>query len=299
MTANRFQKMSKPASFAFAFALLYLTITSVTAQGGQNATALSAGSSQSAGRPSSGTEAVITVVHVKYADVQQVRYLLDFFNLPMRSVPGLKVITLEGPPARVAAVEEAIKQLDVPPPPAQDIVITGYLLMASRQAAPEGTVGKVGSWALPEVAGSVIPPQLNGVIDQLKRVLNYKHFALVDALTLSTVDRGGASVSGLTPIGRTYSYPPQNSGRPTRSDNVEAHVEFRVGLATIIRRERTSSVSLHELQLRVMPMIVEAPPASMYTDIDVGQNQQVVVGKTDVLSPDLALFLVISAKITD
>jgi hypothetical protein len=298
MIAKRLQKISTPVILALALACL--TVSSVTAQSRQNATAPSAGSSQAAGTPPSGTD-VIKVVHVKYANVFGLVHLLNFFNVPMRDDSTLKVITLEGPPARVAAVEEAIRQLDVPAPPPQDIVITGYLLMAARQATTAIVPGE--SWALPEVAGSVVPPQLDAVIEQLKRVLNYKAFIVVDALTLRTVNGGHASVSGLIPIGRTYGFHSQDRSKVTLGDNVDARIDFGVGGpdgASIVRREGTSSISLRGLQLSVMPLTYpHKAPATISTDIDVGQNQQVVVGKTDVLSPNLALFLVISAKITD
>ncbi len=284
--------------------VLFLGIASVMAQSQQNTAAQnSAGSSsQEAGAPAAGTEGVVKVVHVKYVDVRRIRDLLDFFNVPMRADPALKVITLSGPPERVMAVEEAIRQLDVPAPPPQDVVITGYLLMATRQTSAEtaNVQEEEGSWALPEMAGASVPSQLDEVINQLKRVLNYKDFSVVDALTLRTVDGGGASVSGLTPIGRMYDYHPPNRNALTLGPNVQAQVSFRIDRsASIIRREGTSSVSIRELRLIVRPEAPNSSPATIFTDIDVGQNQQVVVGKTDVLSPDLALFLVISAKITD
>jgi type II secretory pathway component GspD/PulD (secretin) len=297
MGATRCQKM-RNVTLAIA---LSLGTVNLMAKSPQNTAAqnTAGSSSQAPGAPASATQAVLKVVHVKYADVYRLTHLLNFFNVQMSADSALKVITLSGPPVRVQAVEEAIKQLDVPAPPAQDIVITGYLLMATSQTSPETANVQQGSWTLPEMAGSGVPSQLDEVINQLKRVLNYKEFSVVDALTLRTVDGGRASVSGLTPIGRAYGYNPPNRNTLTLGANFQADVNFRVsGGANIIRREGTSSVSLRGLELIVTPRYA-GRPAMISTDIDVGQNQQVVVGKTDVLSPDLALFLVISAKITD
>ncbi|HTV55880.1 MAG TPA: secretin N-terminal domain-containing protein [Terriglobia bacterium] len=294
MIRAQFRKGSAPTIFAFA--LVCMSIASAAAQTRQNSPT---SSSPGTAAPPLQTEAAVKVVHVKYADVHQILHLLDFFNVPMRADSTLKVITLEGPPARVAAVEEAIKQLDVPPPPPQDIVITGYLLMAAHEAVTGTAIEPGQSWALPEIAGSAVPRQLSGVIDQLKQVLNYKDFAVVDALTLRTLNGGHASVSGLTPIGRPYAYH-HNAGTPSPGSNLQARLDFGVLRASVIREKGTSSVSLLGLRLSVRPLPpYPTAPAAITTDIDVGQNQQVVVGKTDVLSPNLALFLVISAKITD
>jgi hypothetical protein len=296
MAVNRFRTIF--TIFAFILVLAVPSgVLSVMAQSQQGAPAQNAGSSaQPAGTAAMGPQSVIEVVHVKYADVHHLLNLLNFFSVPMRADPTLKVISLAGPLAQVAAVEEAIKQLDVPPPPVEDIVITGYLLTARGQATTETTIVPGGSWIVPEPAGSTVPPQLEEVINQLKRVLNYKDFVVVDVLTLRTVNYGSARVSGLTPIARSYH--PQISGGPRLGSNVQAQVSFTIDEARIARGEGTSWVSLRGMRLLVVPEAPHSSPAVISTDIDVGQNQQVVVGKTDVLSPDHALFLVITAQIT-
>ena len=64
---------------------------------------------------------------------------------------------------RMAAVEEAIKNLDVPAPPAKSIDLTAYLLVASRKSTE----------------GANLPSELQEVVKQLKGVLNYQGFRLL------------------------------------------------------------------------------------------------------------------------
>lgn len=236
------------------------------------------------------TRDIIKVVHVKYANVDRLARLLGFFPIAMKADSGLKVITLGGTPARVAAVEEAIKRLDVPPPPAQNIHVTAYLLMATRR--PPGDTSFSGSTLPPGRSGAQLPEELREVVKQLRGVMEYHSFRLVHTLTLVTSNHGHASVSGVTPIATGHA----------RDPNVPPIVEmakilFSVGQAEAIAQEKLDSVMLRGMSLSLT--LGKSPVASFLTDVEVGAKQRVVVGKTDVLNPDLGLFLVLSAKVTN
>jgi Bacterial type II/III secretion system short domain len=249
------------------------------------------------------TQDVIKVVHVKYANVDRVARLLDFFHIQMKADSSLKVITLEGPQAYVAAVEEAIRQLDVPTPPTRNIHITAYLLMATRRP-PGDTDFKPGDVALPPgQSGTQLPEELREVVKQLQGVMNYHSFRLVHTLTLATTNGGSARISGMTPIG-TWQHP----DNPRLSHDVQmANIDFSVGRAETPTRAKPDSVSLRGVSLSIylLPpstqsgLFGKAPVASFSTDVEVGAKQRVVVGKTDIFNPNLGLFLVISTQVTD
>jgi hypothetical protein len=76
-----------------------------------------------------------------------------------------RVLSVSGAPAVVAAIEETIKRLDVPPPPIKSVEITAYVLECS-------TSGETGT----------LPPDLQGVLAQLKKTFNYSGCALARTL---------------------------------------------------------------------------------------------------------------------
>ncbi|MGH9407265.1 MAG: hypothetical protein ACRD3D_15710 [Terriglobia bacterium] len=232
------------------------------------------------------------VVHVKYADVDRLSRLLIYFGVSTRPDSTLKVIAISGPPSRVSTAEEAIHRLDVPPPPAQDVFITAYLLMSTRRPADSNY--QPGEMGLPPgMPGANLPSSLAEVVNQLRGVLGYRDFRLVHTLTLRMANGGGADISGVTPIGTRQG----NPGVPNRVE--VSNVDFRVDRARIVPEQNAGSVSLTGLRLVIFRPNSGQTAASISTDIDVGANQQVVVGKTDVFSPDLALFLVLSANIVN
>jgi len=72
-----------------------------------------------------------------------------------------RVLSVSAAPAVVAAIEETIKRLDVPPPPIKSVEITAYVLECS-------TSGEAGT----------LPQDLQGVLVQLKKTFNYSGCAL-------------------------------------------------------------------------------------------------------------------------
>lgn len=247
------------------------------------------------------TRDIIKVVHVKYANVDRIARLLGFFPIAIKADSGLKVITLGGAPARVAAVEEAIKKLDVPPPPAQNIHVMAYLLMATRRP-PGDTNFKPGDLTLPPgQSGAQLPEELREVVKQLQKVMDYRSFRLVHTLTLVTSNGGSAGISGMTPIATEY---PNPGVSPTV---MMANVHFGVVRAEATVQEKLDSVSLMGVNLSIfmLPQTTQsrlfgkAPAANFTTDVEVGAKQRVVVGKTGIFNQDLGLFLVLSAKVTD
>jgi hypothetical protein len=76
-----------------------------------------------------------------------------------------RVLSVSAAPAVVAAIEETIKRLDVPPPPIKSVEITAYVLECA-------TSGDAGS----------LPQDLQGVLVQLKKTFSYSGCALARTL---------------------------------------------------------------------------------------------------------------------
>lgn len=218
-------------------------------------------------------EHVRKVIQLKYADPAHIGDLLALFGASLRWDRQTKVLTVVGPASAVAAIEEAIKKLDVPPPPTKDVDLTAYFVLATRQP----------------VQSADLPTELDEVITQLKRVLNYKSFQLLDTAFLRTRDGEGAAVSGVA-----------------RADT--AAVDFRLNFhrADIIPEGKVRTVRISDLGFQAerpagnaTALVAKTSSAEIHTNIDIAEGQKVVVGRTALDFPDNALVLVLTAKVID
>jgi len=254
------------------FAFLALTIPAWS-QEKEPAEKTSTQEQAQSGKPSGGD--VLKVIQLKYADPAHIADLLKFLGAGLRWDRQTKVLTVAGPPSDIAAVEEAVKKLDVPPPPVRDIDLTAYFVLATRQP----------------MQAAEIPTELDEAITQLKRVLNYKSFQLLDTAFLRTRDGEEATVSGVARVG---------------NDPVAFRLGFNhadIALEGKARTVRISGLNFHaERPATAATALVPAPKppsAGIYTDIDIAEGQKVVVGRTALDFPDNALILVLTAKVID
>jgi len=218
-------------------------------------------------------ELVQKVFNVEHVNVTRLQNLLSIFDVMIEADQRLKVVAVKGLPDSVAAVEAAIKRLDVPPPPAKNIELTVYLLNATE--AP--------------VTGATIPSGLDEVVHQLESVFAYKGFRLWETLILRARDGeigGSKHLSGVIPeTGASY--------------------EFRVQSAVIVAdKDKGRMIRLNGLALvmggpRAKVSDEEGEAAHIQTDIDVREGQKVVVGKANVDVQKTALILVVTARVLD
>lgn len=181
-------------------------------------------------------------------------------------------LVLSGRKEQVAAFEEIIKQLDVPPAPAPNIETTVFMLVAA-DAQGAGTM----------------PAELGPVVTQLKSLFPYKGYRLLDSFILRSRSGLGAEASGFVPgTGFPLSY------------------QAKIGHAFVDSSEKGRIVRMNNLKLGMrVPVATGNPPTTYFdvginTDVDVPEGKKVVVGKTSAIEgPDSALILVISAKVVD
>jgi hypothetical protein len=218
-------------------------------------------------------EQVRKVIQLKYGNAGRIADLLNLFGASLRWDHQMKVLTVVGPASAVAAVEEAIKKLDVPPPLVKDVDLTAYFVLATRQPM--------------QVAD--LPAELDEVITQLKRVLNYKSFQLLNTAFLRARDGEGASVSGVA-----------------RVDTAEVDFRLHFERADIIPEGKVRTVKISGLDFvaerpagNVTALVPKTTSAGIHTSIDIAEGQKVVVGRTTLDFPDNALILVLTAKVID
>jgi len=219
-------------------------------------------------------EHVTKLVHVKYADPQALRQLISAFGVQVIPDSQMKVMTLYGSPAQIAAAEEAIKQLDVAP---KTIELVVHFVVGSDQ---------------PNLTGTPVPADIRDVITQLKGTFTFKDYKMLDVLTLRTRAGSSAETSGILTAGnnpRMSQFSIRNArvgedGTTIRIDRMHAGLRIPMGLRTTQTKsgERTATEYLN---------------TGIDQDVDVKEGQKVVVGRASLEGPEKALFLILTARV--
>jgi hypothetical protein len=197
------------------------------------------------------------IFQIKFVEPNELQRALSMFRSNI-SVSGgsLRVLSVRAPKEIMPAIEDTIKRLDVPSAN-RDAELTIFILLASDQA--DGPV----------------PPGLQSVVNQLKTVLSYKNYQLVDTLIAHVSESGPANLRGSVTIASMPVFYNFQSGfrieRPEAKPPILRLRGMRFGFQPGGRDELTVS-----------------------TDVDVPQGQQVVVGKATM--GDRAMILVMTSK---
>jgi hypothetical protein len=220
---------------------------------------------------------------IKHTQVGYLARVLKVFpaQIEYSTHPQLTVLAVSASAAVVAAIEETIKRLDVPPPPVRSVELTGYILDALAQPGSQTNV----------------PAELESVVTQLKRTFSFAAYRLSDTLVARARDDAGLNVEALGEGS------PDAPGRRTHA--------LRASSVAITAREGVSVVSLKDLRFNVqvpVPTGATGTGASSYQYKDVGvqadyldlrEGQKVVVGKTGAGDGGDALILILTAKVVD
>jgi len=217
----------------------------------------------------------VRLFQVKYANVYQLARVFNAFGAAINADGDLKVISVRAPQSVLDAIDEAIKRLDVPQPPAKNIELNAYLITAT-----------------PQSSASPLPAELEPVVKQLKSVFSYQGFKLLGTLSLRGRDGSGGSVNGVLP--------------PITGDvQRPATYQFLVKNMAVTSDDKARVVRINDLALvlripvRMGQDVVNYQDVSISTSIDAHEGQKVVVGKANIDNADSALILVLTAKVID
>jgi hypothetical protein len=199
---------------------------------------------------------------VRYVDLVQLTNALSMFRAKMQSSQDLHVLSVRAPKEIMPAIEDAIKRLDVPQP-RKSAELTIYVIIATDQPDPS-------------VPG--LPPNLSPVLNQLKGVLSYKGYRLVDTLIMRS-SAGAPARAGL-------------SGTLVLSDTLKPNYDFNALLQIENPDGKSPVLRLSGMNFNLYGMGFAR--ASVSANVEIPQGQQVVVGKATI--GDKALILVMSAK---
>lgn len=206
---------------------------------------------------------------IRNIDPGQLSIALRMFRARLQPTPDLHILSVRAPKEIMPAIEDAIKRLDIPTP-SKNAELTIYVIVASEQAE----------------AANNIPSNLQAVVNQLKNVLSYKGYHLVDTLIARGTDRRNAptSLMGTLPTGIGYNF------------NARMRIESQEGK---VPRVRLDEMNFRLQGERNTPGGATPAPfgVSISTDVEVPRGQQVVVGKATY--GDKAYILVMSAQFPD
>ncbi|MBI1792300.1 MAG: hypothetical protein HYR60_32665 [Acidobacteria bacterium] len=219
----------------------------------------------------------VRIFQVKYVNVGHLRDLFKVFRAQIEANVQLKTLTVNAPVGVLGPIEEAVKKLDVPPPPAQNVELTLFIVAASDQP-PSGA----------------LPADLEPVTKQLRATFGHKGFRLVDTQVIRTRPGETAESSSIV------------EPSAPRPDNQKIISQYKCRVSAITSDEKGRSIRLDNIRfgLKVPVTIgvgsVQYIDVGLSTDIDVREGQKVVVGKaSSIEGGDKASFLVVSAKIVE
>jgi hypothetical protein len=202
------------------------------------------------------------IFSVRYVDMGPLTNALSMFRAKMQASSELHVLSVRAPKEIMPAIEEAIKRLDVPQS-RKEAELMIYVVIASDQPDP----------------ASAIPSNLNTVINQLRGVLSYKGYRLLDTL----ITRSNNTSNMVNPTTLSGSIALSETVRPTYNFRSGFQIDNPDGKAPVLR--------LNGMQFTLGGQGVNA---GISGTVDIPQGQQVVVGKATLA--DKALILVMSAK---
>lgn len=210
------------------------------------------------------------VIPVHYVNVNRLANLVSINGVSVKPDDGMRVLVVAGPPDAVAAIEEMVKKLDVAPPRA-NIELTVYLVSGISQAR----------------AGDELPQELASTAKQMHGLFPYKGYRLIESFVLRSRDGREGSTSGVLPgTNSIYEFRYRSAAVSSGAPRL-VHID---GLAFAVHTPTGSRDKDGHLDYR---------NAGINTDIDAGEGQKVVVGKSNINGSDDAMILIVTAKVVE
>jgi hypothetical protein len=212
------------------------------------------------------------VFEAKHRDVGDLSAAVRVFGSGVRGAAlsfsrEFRTITVRDLPENVAAIEGALKRLDVAEPPRADVELHLYVLVATNAPAAAGRV----------------PEELARAIDALKATLHYKGYALAASFTERVRD-GSRGI-----LGEGIAQIDDDSGPKPGKRTMQA--EYHIFQVSIETSGTATRVKLDGFSLA----LVGGGRAQLKTDVTLVDGEKVVVGTSTV--QDKGLVVLLSARV--
>ncbi len=189
---------------------------------------------------------------------------------------NLKTITVRDLPENIAAIEVALKRLDLPDPAPVSIQTQIYLISASDDAAESAP----------------FPKELEPVVTQLKATLKYKNYRFENTFLNRVNDGGSVESSG------TWQASPGNPSPKFMNFSLR-----QVRLATDNQGKEAIRIGKFNFGLRVPVQMTSGSNSSVQyqdvginTELSLSEGGLAVVGTANIGVGDGAMIVVVSAK---
>lgn len=222
---------------------------------------------------------ITKLVTLRNTEPRAIESMVQMFGVRINSNNQMKTMAISGTAENLAAAEAAIKQLDVAP---KNIELTVYFVVGGDQQTMFGA----------------IPQDLRDVITQLKGTFTFKEYKMLDVLTLRTRAGSSAETSGIL----NAAIPPRMSqfsirnttvsedGTTIRIDRMHAGLKIPFTHRDGGAADPKSGAKRQDSFEYIDSMIDQ--------DVDVKEGQKVVVGRSSLEGPQQALFLILTAHVT-
>jgi len=207
------------------------------------------------------------VYSIRYVDYRYIWNLLSPIGVQVAGEPNLNAISVRGPSAMLTAVDDIIKRFDVPGNAPKNIDLTVYVVLGSSEGEDN------------------VPTALRGVIEQLRGVMTYKTYRVVDTIIARGTEGSNIQTSGAI-------------AKLAETDKNQATYDFRL-TGRVAGEGADETIHLENLRFTLAVVTMDGQPQSLNigTSLDVKKGQQVVVGKATMR--DRAVILVLSGKVVD
>jgi hypothetical protein len=221
------------------------------------------------------------VFEIKYRDPESLASVLRLLGSGVGAMSvsnEYNTITVRDFPENIATIEEAIKRLDTPAPPAPGIEFHVHILIATNGAS----------------SSNQVPSELNDVIKQLQTTLSYKNYYVMTSAVLRTKEGPtGINNKGVAdfklPTGGAASDKPIFYEYYARLIKIDATAS---GGPAIQAGNFTFSM---KLPLEINPGQITYDRVGFETPVTMREGEKVVVGTTTM--QDKGIIVVLTARI--
>ena len=212
------------------------------------------------------------VIRVEHAERNALNRILGMFEARYTFDERLSTLIVRAPAEIIPAIVQVVERFDQPapaPPTPVGVELTTYIVLASTSG----------------VGGRPLPGALDPVVEQLRPILQYDSFSLLDTVISRGVDGGRIAVTGIMPV--------IDGLQP-----INPVYEMRGRLFVRPGTDDRNVVRVDDLGFEAKIYLEEiAPNVQIGTSIDIADGQQAVVGKATV--DESALILVMSVRVIE
>jgi hypothetical protein len=203
-------------------------------------------------------------------------------NTKIYANDDLKTLTIRDFPENIAAIEEALKRLDVPDKSPVSLEFQLHLIAASMTPSEK----------------SALPKNLEAVVDQLKSTLRFTNYRYVSSALNRVSDRGKIESSGVT--GSLFPAPTGVLNSPETPTFYQYNLS-RVSLTQDAAGKESIEIALFKFGVSVPIKLVDQTQykdVGILTPLSLREGEMAVVGTANISGSDEAIIVVISVKKT-